>query len=179
MRRFVASVAAVVLLASAAVACGACAEPKLVILDEPANGLDPAGIVWLRRLLRDLAAEGTTVVVSSHQLGEIERVCDRVAIINRGRLVDIGPVSEIGSNGDSVRVVLREEDTEAGACFLGQCKLAGYDVDCRSDGTFLVKNAVGREVLAALLAVGILPEEIAKEASSLEKRFLEITGGAD
>jgi ABC-2 type transport system ATP-binding protein len=152
-------------------------EPKLVILDEPANGLDPAGIVWLRGLLLELAAQGTTVVVSSHQLGEIERVCDRVAIINRGCVVDMGPVNEIGSDGGGVRVVLREEDIEAGARFAGQSKLAGYEVDYRGGGVFFVRRGDSREVLGALVAQGILPEAVTKEQASLEKRFLEITGG--
>jgi ABC-2 type transport system ATP-binding protein len=152
--------------------------PKLVILDEPANGLDPGGIVWLRRLLLDLAATGTTVIVSSHQLGEIEKVCDRVAIMDHGRLVDVGPVSEIGSSGNCVRVVLRAEDAEAGARFVDQCRLAGYGVDVTHGGTILVRNAASRELLGALLAEGLLPEVLMQEQSSLENRFLEITGEA-
>src|SRR6266853_1560286 len=70
-------------------------NPDLLILDEPANGLDPAGIVEMRDLLRGLAAEGKTVFVSSHVLSEIQQICNRVAIINHGKLIRLAPVTEL------------------------------------------------------------------------------------
>jgi len=70
-------------------------EPELLILDEPANGLDPAGIVEMRDLLRRLAAAGSTVFISSHVLGEVQQICDRVAIINHGELIRLAPVTEL------------------------------------------------------------------------------------
>jgi ABC-2 type transport system ATP-binding protein len=149
-------------------------QPRLVILDEPANGLDPAGIVWLRQLLRELADSGTTVVVSSHQLGEIERVCDRVAIMNQGRLAHIGRVDEIGSDSAEVRVDVREQDVEKAGPIL-----FGFGGEYRGENQFAVKGGDSRRVLYELVMKGILPESIYKEQASLEKRFLEITGGAN
>jgi ABC-2 type transport system ATP-binding protein len=79
-------------------------NPRVLILDEPANGLDPEGIRWLRRFFRQLADEGRTVLVSSHQLNEVEEFSDRVVILNRGRLVRAGSISELTAGTDSVLV---------------------------------------------------------------------------
>jgi ABC-2 type transport system ATP-binding protein len=72
------------------------ADPAALLLDEPANGLDPAGIAWLRGLMRDLAAEGRTVLVSSHVLSEVAQIADRVVIVTGGQLRYAGPVTELG-----------------------------------------------------------------------------------
>src|SRR5256714_2677244 len=82
-------------------------DPELLILDEPANGLDPAGIKEVRELLRDLAVGGRTVFLSSHLLSEVEQVCDRVAILNRGRAVAIGPVHEVLAGGQPASLIVR------------------------------------------------------------------------
>nr|CEL21268.1 ABC transporter, ATP-binding component [Kibdelosporangium sp. MJ126-NF4] len=74
-------------------------DPRVLILDEPSNGLDPEGIAWLRRFLRDLAGQGHTVLVSSHVLSEAEQMVDHVVIISRGRLVTAGPIADVTSNG--------------------------------------------------------------------------------
>lgn len=74
-------------------------DPELLILDEPSNGLDPEGIAWLRRFLRDLAARGRTVLVSSHVLSEAEQMVDQVVIISRGRLVTTGPIADVTRDG--------------------------------------------------------------------------------
>jgi ABC-2 type transport system ATP-binding protein len=79
-------------------------DPRVLVLDEPANGLDPEGIRWLRGLLRMLADEGRTVLVSSHQLNEVQEVADRVVILNRGRLVSSGSIAELTAGSDSVLV---------------------------------------------------------------------------
>jgi ABC-2 type transport system ATP-binding protein len=77
-------------------------DPGVLILDEPQNGLDPAGIRWLRALLRDLAAEGRTVLVSSHVLAEVEQGADDVVIVDRGQLLGHRPVSEIAAESGSL-----------------------------------------------------------------------------
>jgi ABC-2 type transport system ATP-binding protein len=77
-------------------------DPQYLVLDEPANGLDPAGMAWLRRLLRELAADGRTVLVSSHVLSEVAQTADDVVIINAGRLRFAGPLSELDSDGRSL-----------------------------------------------------------------------------
>src|SRR5262249_9165456 len=71
-------------------------DPRVLVLDEPANGLDPAGMAWLRELLRDLAADGRTVIISSHVLAEVAQTVDQVIIIARGRLRFAGPLTELG-----------------------------------------------------------------------------------
>jgi ABC-2 type transport system ATP-binding protein len=77
-------------------------DPQVLLLDEPANGLDPAGIAWLRGTLRTLAGEGRTVVVASHVLGEIAQTADHVVIVNEGELRFEGPLSELGGTGDAL-----------------------------------------------------------------------------
>jgi ABC-2 type transport system ATP-binding protein len=77
-------------------------DPQYLVLDEPANGLDPAGMAWLRGLLRDLAAEGRTVLVSSHVLSEVAQTADHVVIINAGRLRFAGPLAELDTDGRSL-----------------------------------------------------------------------------
>ena len=93
-------------------------DPALLILDEPANGLDPAGIVEVRELLRQLGAEGRTVFVSSHILSEIQQTADRVAILARGRLVTSGPVDEVLAARGGGGLIVRLADLDAGLAAL-------------------------------------------------------------
>jgi ABC-2 type transport system ATP-binding protein len=148
-------------------------RPRLLILDEPTNGLDPAGIREFRLLLRELGDAGTTVFLSSHLLGEIEQVCDRVGILDRGRLVAVGSTEELHLAGDRVRVDLRPED-EAEAMTL----LAAYRVNRVAPGRLVVRARCGREVNRRLAEGGVFAESVALQRSSLEERFLEITEGA-
>src|SRR5438477_1114156 len=87
-------------------------DPEVLILDEPANGLDPAGIKEVRELLRRLASEGRTVFLSSHILSEVEQVCDRVAILSRGRAVAVGSVHEVLAGGKPASLVVRVENPD-------------------------------------------------------------------
>ena len=93
-------------------------DPPLLLLDEPANGLDPGGIVQMRQTLRDLAAAGKTVFVSSHILPEIQQMADRVAIIHRGRLVREGPLSELLDTGGEIRLRVGEDQVARAAAVL-------------------------------------------------------------
>jgi len=87
-------------------------DPEVLILDEPTNGLDPAGVRWLRNLLRGMASEGRTVLVSSHLLAEVAQTVDRVVVIDCGRLVADGPVAELTQPGESLEdAFLRLTDT--------------------------------------------------------------------
>jgi ABC-2 type transport system ATP-binding protein len=148
-------------------------DPRLLILDEPANGLDPAGTHWLRELLSEVAATGTTVLFSSHQLGEVERICNRVAIIDKGRLVHSGPIDKLGSAEQRVRVVVRTQDHDAALAALSH-----YSVNSGPQGNLSVSNASVRDVVCALAEQSIFPEEVVKDQYSLEERFLDLTGGA-
>jgi ABC-2 type transport system ATP-binding protein len=149
-------------------------DPELLILDEPANGLDPAGMRQVRGLLRKLADEGRTVFVSSHLLSEIEHTCDRVAILNRGRCVRQGTVREvIASAGAGQAMLVQVSDLDAGVDALRRAGLAAE----RRDGHVRVAIApVEAERVTQVLAheqqwvTDLRPEE-----RTLEDLFLELT----
>jgi ABC-2 type transport system ATP-binding protein len=152
-------------------------EPKLLILDEPSNGLDPAGIRETRELLRHLGASGTTVFVSSHLLGEVEQVCDRVAIVNRGQLVTTGSVQEIiaSTRTATMDVVVRVADLAAADAVLRE---AGLDVRPAGDH-FVVVGVDDPARITYLLAVGgHYVSELRPLAPDLESVFLSLTKGA-
>lgn len=147
-------------------------EPALIILDEPANGLDPAGMRDIRQLLRRLGDEGRTVFLSSHLLGEIEQTCDRVAILRQGRCVLTANVAELlhERRGTWLLEVPAEHDAEAVAV-LYKCGLASERA-----GTHLrVRNADGPDISRALGQAGVWLRELRPEASTLEQLFLELT----
>jgi ABC-2 type transport system ATP-binding protein len=149
-------------------------EPQLLILDEPNNGLDPAGIREVRDLMRGLADGGVTVLLSSHILAEVQQVCDSVSIISRGRHVVTGPVSEVlaaaGSGDVRVRVA---EDIDLAAAVLGE---AGYPV--RHEGDHLVVSDVADPswITQVLARRRLFVSELTPLAPDLESVFLELTG---
>jgi ABC-2 type transport system ATP-binding protein len=147
-------------------------RPPLLIMDEPASGLDPAGIREIRGLLRGLAAEGTTVFLSSDLLAEVEQVCDRVAVIS-GRLAGEGAPAALGAARRRVRAEVRAEDSGTAARLL-----ARWPATC-TGGQFLVGHGSGRDVNGALVAGGVAAEPVTAERPGLEDRFLEITGTED
>jgi ABC-2 type transport system ATP-binding protein len=152
-------------------------RPPLLIIDEPTNGLDPSGIRDIRELLRGLAADGTTVFLSSHLLAEVEQVCDRVAVIVRGRLVDEGPPATLGAIRRQVRVLVDAADGGVAARLLSR-----WPVELATAGAcqeLVVGHDSGREVNAALIAGGVVAESVVVEQPGLEDRFLEITTGPD
>jgi ABC-2 type transport system ATP-binding protein len=149
-------------------------DPALLILDEPANGLDPAGIVEVRGLLRSLGAEGRTVFVSSHILSEVQQMADRVAIVARGRLVATGSVHDVLSSGRAAGVVVRVADLEAGTRALDD---AG--IPARIDGDVLrvtVPPDEAERVARALAARDLYPSLLQPDEGNLEQAFLELTG---
>lgn len=147
-------------------------KPALVLLDEPANGLDPAGIHDLRDLLRHLVETGSTVFLSSHLLGEVEQLCDRVAVIDRGRLVSIGSIDDLGAGRRRIRVnVAPAETTDA------RLALSQWAVTSDENGDLLVADAAGRVVNEALAAAGIFAASLTAERVGLEEWFLSITEG--
>jgi ABC-2 type transport system ATP-binding protein len=155
------------------IAAATLGRPSLLIMDEPTNGLDPAGIREIRGLLRGLAADGTTVFLSSHLLAEVEQVCDRVAVIVGGRLVEEGAPAMLGAIRWRVRVEVRAEDGAAAARLLARWPAR------RTDGQFLVEHDSGRDVNGVLGAGGVVAESVTVERPGLEDRFLEITGTED
>ncbi|MFF5171401.1 ABC transporter ATP-binding protein [Micromonospora sp. NPDC000089] len=158
-----------------AVASALLKSPELLILDEPANGLDPAGIREMRDLMRSLASAGVTVLVSSHILAEIELICDHVTIISRGRRVAAGPVSEVlaGFDQHEWRVGVAEP-ARAGELL----RAAGLRV-ADHDGTLVVGGAQEPELISRTLGEqGLWVRELTAIRPDLESVFLELTGGA-
>ncbi|HEX9713303.1 MAG TPA: ABC transporter ATP-binding protein [Actinomycetota bacterium] len=148
-------------------------DPELLILDEPANGLDPAGIKEVRELLRSLGAEGRTVFLSSHLLNEVQHVCDQVAIISRGKLITQGPVSEVLAAGRAAALSVRLADPDAGATVL---QAAGFEV-VRTEGGLrvIIDPAESARVTEALARKKLYVSELRPEAIDLETVFLELT----
>jgi ABC-2 type transport system ATP-binding protein len=148
-------------------------DPSVLILDEPANGLDPAGIVEVRELIRSLGAEGRTVFVSSHILSEVQQTADRVAILARGRLVKAGPVHEVLAAGRARGMLVRVADPEA-----GQRALESAELSSTVDGPVLrvdVQPDQGERVTRALVAADLYPSELRSDEVDLETVFLELT----
>ena len=147
------------------------ADPALLILDEPMNGLDPAGILEMRHLIRAFVTEGRTVFLSSHLLDEVEKTCDQIAIVDRGRIVVQGGVQEIAASGDPT--LLLEVDDEAAA----RRVLDGLSIE--TEGHALrIKLHPGRtpaEINRALVEAGVAVSRLEPARASLEEKFLEIT----
>jgi ABC-2 type transport system ATP-binding protein len=149
-------------------------DPALLVLDEPVNGLDPAGIREIRQLLRRLGAEGRTVFLSSHLLTEVEQTCERVAIIDRGRLVLTGRVDDVLATAAQPSMMVGLDDLDAGIRVL---RSAGLHVE--SDGSLLRVGAApgdGADVTRLLAGAGLYVNELRPDAVSLEDLFLSITG---
>jgi ABC-2 type transport system ATP-binding protein len=148
-------------------------DPSVLILDEPANGLDPAGIVEVRELIRSLGAEGRTVFVSSHILSEVQQTADRVAILARGRLVKAGPVHEVLAAGRARGMLVRVSDAEAAAR-----ALAAAGLSARVDAGSLrvdVQPDQGERISRALAGADLYPSELRPDEVDLETVFLELT----
>jgi ABC-2 type transport system ATP-binding protein len=161
-----------------AVASALLKTPRLLILDEPANGLDPGGIREMRTLMRNLSESGMTVLLSSHILGEIQLICDSVTIISAGRRVAAGPVAEVLARHASTAVRVRLEtgvDMVAAAELL---RAAGAQVTLDHDH-LMVGNAPNPAVITRVLAERqVYVSELAPVTVDLESVFLELTGTA-
>ncbi len=152
-------------------------DPDLLIFDEPTNGLDPAGIHEIRTTLRALAADGKTVLLSSHLLSEVQAVADTVTIIGRGRMLREGRVNDILNRGPaSVRVVVGEADAAAHVL-----TAAGFTVVREPDASLRVgrvdAGVAGSEVARVLGEASLWPSELGEFREDLEGIFLELTQG--
>jgi ABC-2 type transport system ATP-binding protein len=151
-------------------------DPQVLILDEPANGLDPEGIRWMRELLQNLAKQGRTVLVSSHLLSEMEILADDVVIIAAGKLVTHGPVEKIvdsvGASGVRVRV-RTPNPAELAAAVQG----AGGTMHPNGGGAHLVDGLDAPAVGGLALRAGVELHELVAERPDLEQVFLELTQG--
>jgi ABC-2 type transport system ATP-binding protein len=148
-------------------------DPELLILDEPANGLDPGGIREIRELIRQLGDEGRTVFLSSHLLGEVEHLCDRVAIVARGRTVAEGTVAEVLASSRPAAMIVKVGDLASGVQAL---QTAGLDARL-DDDHIVVSTGTERaeQITRTLVAAGHYPTELRPQETSLEDAFFAIT----
>jgi len=147
-------------------------EPHVLVLDEPANGLDPAGVAWLRGFLRRFADQGGAVLVSSHLLSEIAEVADRVVVIDRGALIAEDTVARLVSAGGET-VVVRSPGLDRLRPVL---QAAGGVVTDRPDGALGVRQLPIERVGELASAEGIALHELRRETATLEQAFLALTG---
>jgi ABC-2 type transport system ATP-binding protein len=153
-----------------ALAAALLGEPRILILDEPANGLDPKGMRWLRDLLRAQAGEGRTVLVSSHLLSEVAQTADELVVIQSGKLVTQGSIAELTAR--EARVLVRTPQPDQLRAALGEQGATVTD----ADGGLEVEGASGEEIGDLALRLGIAIHELAPQSSSLEDRFFELMG---
>ena len=150
-------------------------DPDLLILDEPANGLDPAGIVEMRDLLRELASSGKTVFISSHVLSEVQQICTRVAIINHGRLIRVAPVAELLQAPGEFEVRV-----DAPAEVVAELRRQSWGTEARAEDGYVVTRAPGdrgRELIKFLVEAGHVPDAVSPRQRDLEDIFLSLTEG--
>ena len=147
-------------------------DPGVLVLDEPANGLDPQGIRWLRELLRNLVAEGRTILISSHVLPEIEQIADDVVIVHRGRLLEQASTAELAARiSGGIRVRSPQADQLRGILERTGVKVTSAEADL-----IVVGDGTTERIGELAAANGIVLHELAVEKATLEEAFLELTG---
>jgi len=153
------------------------ADPELLILDEPTNGLDPAGIHEFRDMIRGFVTEGRTVLLSSHLLDEVEKICDEVAIVDQGKVVAHGPIAELAAGAKQTILIATSDDEQALGIFSEHRAVAS--VAAESAG---IRVTLGEDVGQAaddlsrrLVHAGLAIRRFEPARVSLEQRFLEIT----
>ncbi|MEU9589067.1 ABC transporter ATP-binding protein [Streptomyces sp. NPDC048219] len=149
-------------------------DPGVVLLDEPSNGLDPEGIIWIRELLRRLAAEGRTVLVSSHLMNETASFADHLVVLGRGRLLADTPMREFIDARVRPRVRVRTSDATALKSVLAH---HGHDAVEHDDGYWTVHHARVEDIGRAVSAAGVPILELASDEGTLEQAYLDLTAG--
>ncbi|MEV4619559.1 ATP-binding cassette domain-containing protein [Asanoa sp. NPDC049573] len=150
-------------------------DPPVLIFDEPVNGLDPDGIVWIRVLLKALAAEGRAVLVSSHLMGELEGTADHLIVIGRGRLVADTSVAALLATASKERTEVVTGQREAATAALAN---AGATVTVIGTDTITVEGVPGSRVSALLTEAGIPFSELRRHRASLEEAYMDLTRGS-
>ncbi|MGE5072996.1 MAG: ABC transporter ATP-binding protein [Anaerolineae bacterium] len=148
-------------------------RPRCVLLDEPMNGLDPAGMREIRTLLRSLIEQGTSVLLSSHLLYEVQQVCDRIAVLSKGRIVAQGRVQELLETGKPFVRLTVQDAAAASGMIRG---FAGVeDVRCNGSRSLVVKGLSSQALMDELLKHHIIPSEIVAQRGDLEALFIALT----
>jgi ABC-2 type transport system ATP-binding protein len=154
------------------IAAALLSDPGVLLLDEPVNGLDPEGVAWVRALLKSLAAEGRTVLVSSHLMSEMENTADRLVIIGRGTLIAQAAIGELLAAGSASHVKVRSPQAAELATLLQAC---GATVTREGDGTLAVTGASTDDIGELARANGVTLAELSVRQASLEDRYMELT----
>jgi ABC-2 type transport system ATP-binding protein len=150
-------------------------DPATLLLDEPVNGLDPEGIQWIRDLLRNLAAEGRSVLVSSHLMTEMALTADRLVVVGQGRLIAQGTVDEVVRLSSIGYVQVATADPQT----LGRLLVdAGASVDTKPDGALIVTGMHARDIGILAGSARIILHELSPRSASLEEAFMELTRNA-
>lgn len=147
-------------------------DPAALLLDEPVNGLDPEGIQWIRQLLRSLAAEGRSVLVSSHLMSEMALTADRLIVVGKGRLIADGTVDQVVKSTSIGYVRVETAEPEMLQRLLRE---AGAAVDAEPDGTIIVTGMHARDIGIVAGSAGITLYELSPRNASLEEAFMELT----
>lgn len=148
-------------------------DPRTLLFDEPVNGLDPEGILWVRNLMHALAREGRTVLVSSHLLSEMAQTAQQLIVIGRGRLIADAPTAEFIANATTSAVRVRSPQAVA---FADSLTAAGMTVALEEDGALSISGATTEQVGEAAAAGGIVLHELSATNGSLEQAFMGLTG---
>ncbi len=155
-----------------AIASALVSDPIILILDEPTNGLDPMGIAEIREIIKRIAADGKTIILASHLLDEVQKVCTHFAVLRKGTLMHTGPVDDVGKGEETVEVVAFHDDLNHILHeFRGSLSVK------TEEGKFLVRMREGfhsADLNKFLLEKGIIASQILTQKKSLEKQFLEI-----
>jgi ABC-2 type transport system ATP-binding protein len=149
-------------------------DPRVLILDEPANGLDPEGIRWMRDYLRHLASQGRTVLVSSHLLGEMQQLADDVVIVAAGKLIRQGPVEEVLGSMGAAEVVVRTPEPEK---LVAALTPLGATATPQPDGSLIVTGAEAAAIGHAAFTASVELHELTGRRGDLEQVFLQLTAG--
>jgi ABC-2 type transport system ATP-binding protein len=149
-------------------------DPQTLILDEPVNGLDPEGVVWVRTLARHLAGEGRTVFLSSHLMSEMAQTADHIIVLGRGRVIADAPVSEIIARSTGGAVTVRTPQTDALSPALAA---EGASISAQPDGALLVTGIAAPRIGELAASAGVVLHELTPVAGSLEQAYMELTQG--
>jgi ABC-type multidrug transport system ATPase subunit len=151
-------------------------DPTVLILDEPTNGLDPMGIAEIRELIKKIAVQGKTIILASHLLDEVQKVCTHFAVLKKGTLVHIGPVDDVGKGAETVEVNADAENlNEILLAFSGTSSIN------RENGSFQVALRDGyhsKDLNQFLFEKGVVASQLVTKKKTLEKQFLEILAGS-
>ena len=150
-------------------------DPPVVILDEPFNGMDPEGTIWIRRFLRSLATEGRAVLVSSHLMSELQDMADQVVVVGRGKVIADASVADLLAAAAGDQVLLHTPKPAEATLALEH---AGVEIAATDRGTLTVSGMGAQRVVEVLNRAGVAFSEVTTRRASLEDAYLQLTGGA-